>query len=130
MLACARIGAVHSIVFAGFSAESLRERILDGRSHFVVTADEGKRGGRTLHLKTTVDIAVRSLKTVNNVFVFRRTGADVEMVPDRDVSMETELAGARPYCPAERMDSEDTLFLLYTSGSTGRPKVCCVCVDS
>jgi acetyl-CoA synthetase len=121
MLACARIGAVHSVVFAGFSADSLRDRILDGRSQWVVTADEGKRGGRAIPLKATTDKAVSQSECVRKVFVYAHTGADVPMGL-HDVGMTAALAAARPYCPAVTMDSEDPLFLLYTSGSTGKPK--------
>ena len=122
MLACTRIGAVHSVVFAGFSSESLRDRILDAKSKFVVTADEGRRGGRSIPLKHTTDVAVSQSPCVEKVFVYQRTGADVPYGV-KDVRMDVELKNARPYCPAVAMDAEDTLFLLYTSGSTGKPKV-------
>ena len=124
MLACARIGAVHSVVFAGFSAESLRDRILDARSKWVVTSDEGRRGGRALPLKATADAAVVACGTVvERCFVFQRTGsAAVAYDAARDVRMELEMPRARPFCPAVAMDAEDLLFLLYTSGSTGKPK--------
>jgi acetyl-CoA synthetase len=122
MLACARIGAIHSIVFAGFSAESLKGRIVDCNSKFVFVADEGKRGGRVLKLKETVDQAVSTCPDVQTVFVWKRTGAQVAMAEGRDVWMEDLLPKVRPYCPCELMDSEDTLFILYTSGSTGKPK--------
>lgn len=123
MLACARIGAPHSVVFAGFSAESLRDRIVDASSKWVITSDEGMRGGRAIRLKEITDAAVDGAGgVVKNVFVFKRTGADVAMHDGRDVWMEPELAKARPYCPPEPLDSEDMLFLLYTSGSTGKPK--------
>lgn len=123
MLACARIGAVHSVVFAGFSSESLRDRIIDARSQWVFTSDEGKRGGKTLPLKAIVDQAVNGLSFVRNVFVFKRTGnPNVRLNPAIDIDMSQELAKYRPYCPAEWMDSEDLLFILYTSGSTGTPK--------
>ena len=128
MLACARIGAVHSIVFAGFSSESLRGRIEDCQSKYIFTADEGRRGGRALKLKETVDGALKDCPNVKRCFVFRRpaeAGAaspEAAMTPSRDVYMEKLMAQARPHCPAEWMDSEDTLFILYTSGSTGNPK--------
>ena len=124
MLACARIGAVHSVVFAGFSAESLRDRILDAKSKWVVTSDEGRRGGRALPLKSTADAAVAACGTlVQHCFVFQRThSAGVAYDAARDVRMELEMPRARPFCPAVAMDSEDLLFLLYTSGSTGKPK--------
>lgn len=121
MLACARIGAVHSVVFAGFSSDSLRDRILDASSKWVVTADEGKRGGKTIPLKKTTDVAVAQAACVSKVFVYAHTGADVPM-GFHDVQMAAELAAARPYCPAVAQDAEDLLFLLYTSGSTGKPK--------
>jgi len=125
MLACARIGAVHSVVFAGFSAEALRERVVEAKSRYVFVTDEGKRGASTLALKQIVDDAVKELDFVQHVFVFKRTGN--EAVPfdaesGRDVWMDAEMASHRPYCPPEWMDSEDPLFILYTSGSTGRPK--------
>jgi acetyl-CoA synthetase len=121
MLACTRIGAVHSVVFAGFSADSLRDRILDARSKWVVTADEGRRGGRSIPLKATTDVAVSQAACVEKVFVYKRTGADVNYGV-KDVHMEEELLRVRPYCPPASMDSEDLMFLLYTSGSTGKPK--------
>mmetsp|Transcript_8308 Transcript_8308/g.7440 ORF Transcript_8308/g.7440 Transcript_8308/m.7440 type:complete len:691 (+) Transcript_8308:19-2091(+) len=121
MLACARIGAVHSVVFAGFSADSLKGRILDCDSKFIVTADEGKRGGKTTPLKSTVDAALNGLD-IENCFVFKRTGANVNMKEDRDHFMDDWLKKERAYCPCEVMDSEDPLFILYTSGSTGKPK--------
>jgi len=123
MLACARIGAIHSVVFAGFSAEALRGRILDCNSRYVVVADEGKRGGKVLGLKSIADVAVDLCPDVNTVFVFRYTGGErVVMKPGRDVWMNDLMIKVRPYCPCESMDSEDTLFFLYTSGSTGKPK--------
>jgi acetyl-CoA synthetase len=122
MLACARIGAVHTVVFAGFSAEALRDRIQDAGAVAVITADQGLRGGRTIPLKRTVDEAVMACPSVRNVFVTRRTGATVPLFPPRDVDLDEAMQSQKPYCPAEPMDAEDTLFLLYTSGSTGRPK--------
>lgn len=122
MLACNRLGAIHSIVFAGFSAESLRGRINDCHSRFVMTADQGMRGGKKIALKTIVDEAVSTISTIQSVIVFKRTGADVNMVPNRDFWADELLLKERPYCPCEVMDSEDTLFMLYTSGSTGKPK--------
>ncbi|MEZ5962861.1 MAG: acetate--CoA ligase [Planctomycetota bacterium] len=121
MLACARIGAIHSVVFAGFSAESLRGRIVDADCRVVLTADEGLRGGKTIPLKKTVDQAIEGLP-VRSVLVAKRTGTDVPMREGRDFSLEDEMARRRPYCPVEWMDSEDPLFVLYTSGSTGKPK--------
>ena len=123
MLACARIGAIHSVVFAGFSAEALRGRILDCSSKYVVVADEGKRGGKVLGLKSIADVAVDKCPEVDTMFVFRYTGGErVTMKPTRDVWMNDLMSRVRPYCPCESMDSEDTLFYLYTSGSTGKPK--------
>ena len=122
MLACARIGAVHSIVFAGFSADSLRDRILDADCRHVVTANEGLRGGRTIPLKQTVDEAVRGLSSIDAVLVARRTDTDVPMTHGRDYWLDDELAKHRATCPTEWMDAEDPLFILYTSGSTGKPK--------
>ncbi len=122
MLACARIGAVHSVVFAGFSAESLRDRILDADCKLVVTANEGLRGGRTIPLKKTVDAAVEGLEVVERVLVARRTATEVSMRPGRDLWLAEETARQRGTCPAEWMDSEAPLYVLYTSGSTGKPK--------
>jgi acetyl-CoA synthetase len=121
MLACTRIGAIHSIVFAGFSSESLRGRITDCNSTFVFVADEGLRGGKTLKLKSIADEAIEKCPDIKTVFVFKRTGANVAMGP-KDVWMEDLLPTVRPFCPCESMDSEDSMFILYTSGSTGKPK--------
>ena len=122
MLACARIGAVHNVIFAGFSAESLRDRINDSRCKAVITADEGLRGGKIIPLKRTVDEAVMACPTVKFVFIVQRTGNKIPFYPQHDVWLRQAMDGERPYCPIEHMDSEDTLFLLYTSGSTGKPK--------
>jgi len=122
MLACARIGAVHNVVFAGFSADSLRDRINDSHCKAVITADEGIRGGKLIPLKRTVDEAVMACPTVQNVFIVQRTGNKIPFYPQRDVWLREAMDGERPVCPIEHMDSEDTLFLLYTSGSTGKPK--------
>jgi acetyl-CoA synthetase len=122
MLACARIGAIHSVVFAGFSAEALRGRILDAGCRVVVTANEGLRGGKVIPLKKTVDDAVSGLSLVERVLVVRRTDADVPLRAGRDAWLHEETPKHRPYCPPEPMDAEDPLFILYTSGSTGRPK--------
>jgi acetyl-CoA synthetase len=122
MLACARIGAVHSIVFAGFSAESLRDRVLDADCRMVVTANEGLRGGKTIPLKQTVDEAVAGLDVVETVLVARRTEREVPMTEGRDHWLDAETAKQRATCPARWMDAEDPLFVLYTSGSTGKPK--------
>jgi acetyl-CoA synthetase len=122
MLACARIGAVHTVVFAGFSAEALRDRIIDAGAVAVITADQGLRGGKVIPLKRTVDEAVMATPTVQHVFVTTRTGAKVPFFPPRDVDLDAAMEAQRPYAPVEVMDAEDTLFLLYTSGSTGKPK--------
>ena len=122
MLACARIGAIHSVVFAGFSAESLRDRILDAGCRVVVTANEGLRGGKVIPLKATVDKAVDGLDLVDTVLVARRTETDVPMHSGRDYDLAPELAKQRATCPVEWMDAESPLFVLYTSGSTGKPK--------
>ena len=122
MLACARIGAVHSVVFAGFSAEALRSRIDDAQASVLITADEGVRGGKTIPLKATVDKALEGTAAVNRVLVMTRTGNVVPWNTERDIRMEDAMALVSESCEAETMDSEDNLFLLYTSGSTGRPK--------
>jgi acetyl-CoA synthetase len=122
MLACARIGAVHSVIFAGFSAESLRDRINDANCKAVITADEAVRGKKIIPLKRMADEAVMACPSVERVFIARRTNVKIPFYPPRDVWMAEAMEGERPYCPIEHMDSEDTLFLLYTSGSTGKPK--------
>lgn len=122
MLACARIGAVHSVVFAGFSAEALKDRIKDCNSKWVFAADEGKRGGKTIKLKSIVDDAVAQCSEVKNVFVYKRTGGDVKMKQDRDLWMDDLLTKVDSNSPPEVMESEDPLFIIYTSGSTGKPK--------
>ncbi|MCA8918951.1 MAG: acetate--CoA ligase [Planctomycetes bacterium] len=122
MLACARIGAVHSIVFAGFSADSLRDRIVDAHCKVVVTANEGLRGGRTIPLKKTSDKACDGLDMVATMLVVKRTDNECEMKQGRDFWLHEETAKQRSTCPAEWMDAEDPLYLLYTSGSTGKPK--------
>ncbi|HEV7371601.1 acetate--CoA ligase [Arenibaculum sp.] len=122
MLACARIGAVHSVVFGGFSPDSLRDRIVDGDSHVVITADEGLRGGRKVPLKKNADEALSSCPGVRRQFVVRRTGGAVDWVEGRDFWWHEECAGVSAECPPEPMGAEDPLFILYTSGSTGKPK--------
>jgi acetyl-CoA synthetase len=122
MLACARIGAVHSIVFGGFSPDSLAGRIEDCASTCVITADEGLRGGRKIPLKANTDAAIDKVGGVKTVFVVSRTGADVPMTEGRDVRYEDAVAKASAECPPEAMNAEDPLFILYTSGSTGKPK--------
>jgi len=121
MLACARIGAVHSVVFAGFSAEALRDRIVDADCRVVLTANEGLRGGRTIPLKRTVDHAIEGLP-VHSVLVAKRTDTEVDMHAGRDRWLRAEMDRQRAFCPVEWVDSEDPLFVLYTSGSTGKPK--------
>ncbi|MGH8577268.1 MAG: acetate--CoA ligase [Gammaproteobacteria bacterium] len=122
MLACARIGAVHSVVFGGFSPESLKDRILDSDCRVVVTADEGLRGGRHVPLKANVDAALLACPRVHTVFVVRRTGWSIAWQAGRDLWYHETVAGADAECPPVEMDAEDPLFILYTSGSTGKPK--------
>ncbi|MBL4617364.1 MAG: acetate--CoA ligase [Robiginitomaculum sp.] len=122
MLACARIGAVHSVVFGGFSPEALAGRITDCKSTCVITADEGVRGGKTIPLKANVDKALQKCPDVSTVLVVTRTGADVTMQMDRDFVYETLRDEVSDDCPPEIMNAEDPLFILYTSGSTGKPK--------
>jgi acetyl-CoA synthetase len=122
MLACARIGAVHSLVFAGFSAESLAGRILDCDSRFVITADEGLRGGRKVHLKQNVDEALKECPNVQKVLVVQRTFAEAPLTPGRDLIWAEERETVSAACEPEPMGAEDPLFILYTSGSTGKPK--------
>ena len=122
MLACARIGAIHSVVFGGFSPGALRDRILDANCESVITADEGVRGGKTIPLKHNVDLAVEECPNVHTVIVVPRTGADITMVSGRDVDYAAAANNASDDCPPEVMSAEDPLFILYTSGSTGKPK--------
>jgi acetyl-CoA synthetase len=122
MLACARIGAVHSVVFGGFSPDSIAGRIQDCASNCVITADEGVRGGRKIPLKANVDAAVAKCPTVKSVVVLKRTGANIGWVENRDVWYHDLTARAADTCPPEPMNAEDPLFILYTSGSTGKPK--------
>ena len=122
MLACARIGAIHSVVFGGFSPDSLAGRIQDAQSKVVITADEGLRGGRKVPLKVNADDALRKVSGVEKVLVVGRTGAEVPWTPGRDLWLHEELAKVSDECPPEEMNAEDPLFILYTSGSTGQPK--------
>ncbi len=122
MLACARIGAIHSVVFGGFSPDSLKDRIQDCGSTCVITADEGLRGGRKVPLKANADAAVAQCDGVHTVVVVRRTGGGIQWVDDRDVWYDEECAKVSSDCPCEEMGAEDPLFILYTSGSTGKPK--------
>jgi len=122
ILACARIGAIHSVVFGGFSPDSLANRIEDCTSKVVITADEGLRGGRKVPLKANVDAAIAKVGGVDHVIVVKRTGGSVDMNPTRDVWFHEAADMVEPHCPCEPMNAEDPLFILYTSGSTGKPK--------
>lgn len=122
MLACTRIGAVHSIVFGGFSAEALKDRIVDSDCHYVVCADEGYRGGKTLAIKANVDIAVESCPEIKKVIVIKNTGNPVAWDESRDIWYHQAMLLASEICPPVEMAAEDPLFILYTSGSTGKPK--------
>ncbi len=122
MLACARIGAIHSVIFGGFSPDSIAGRVQDCDSHLIITADEGLRGGRKVPLKANVDEALLACPDVKTVIVVRRTGADVPMLAGRDVAYDEARAQVSAECAPEPMGAEDPLFILYTSGSTGKPK--------
>ena len=122
MLGCARIGAVHSVVFGGFSPDSLRDRILDSDCRVVITADEGPRGGRPVPLKANVEAALAECPDVHTTIIVRRTGAEVPSDAKRDIWYHEGMASVSPDCEPEEMDAEDPLFILYTSGSTGKPK--------
>jgi acetyl-CoA synthetase len=122
MLACARIGAVHSVVFGGFSPESIKDRVLDSDCQTVITADEGMRGGKTVPLKANVDEALQSCPNVHSVIVIRRTAATIGWHDERDIWYHEASTAVSADCPLEQMDAEDPLFILYTSGSTGKPK--------
>ena len=122
MLACARIGAIHSVVFGGFSPDALAGRIQDCDSNIVITADEGLRGGRPVPLKANTDAALENCPDCNKVIVVRRTGGDVAWVEGRDVWYHEAMSAASADCPPEEMSAEDPMFILYTSGSTGKPK--------
>ncbi|KAF8336875.1 acetate--CoA ligase [Cantharellus anzutake] len=121
-LACARIGAIHSVVFAGFSSEALRDRVKDCGCRVVITSDEGKRGGKTIATKAIVDAALREVEGVEHVLVLKRTGKPVPWVEGRDKWWHEEIEKVPAYCVPEVMSAEDPLFILYTSGSTGKPK--------
>jgi acetyl-CoA synthetase len=122
MLACTRIGAVHSVVFGGFSPEALKDRILDSDCQTLITADEGVRGGKTVPLKANADTALRACPNVHTCLVVKRTGGDIRWQEERDVWYHEALDKASNECTPESMDAEDPLFILYTSGSTGKPK--------
>jgi len=122
MLACARIGAIHSVVFGGFSPDALAGRITDCESKFIITADEGLRGGKAIPLKKNTDEALKRCPGGEKVLVVRRTGGDIDWHPERDIWLHEELVKVTADCPAEEMNAEDPLFILYTSGSTGKPK--------
>jgi len=122
ILACTRIGAVHSIVFGGFSAEALKDRILDSDCKFLVCSDEGNRGGRTIPIKATADMAASGYPNLQKVVVIKNTGGTVDWTVDRDIWYHEAMDAVSANCPAEEMDAEDPLFILYTSGSTGKPK--------
>ena len=125
-LACARIGAIHSIIFGGFSAQAIADRLDDAKAEFIITADGAFRGAKDIPLKSVVDDALIGNVTVKKVIVHTRTRVPISMIKDRDIWWEDEVqkveAQGNPFCPAESMDSEDPLFILYTSGSTGKPK--------
>ncbi len=122
MLACARIGAIHSVVFGGFSPDALAGRIHDCDSNIIITADEGVRGGHKIPLKANTDAALKNSPSIEKCVVVRRTGADIDWVAGRDVWYHDIVGAASADCPAEAMNAEDPLFILYTSGSTGKPK--------
>nr|XP_061799097.1 acetyl-coenzyme A synthetase-like [Nerophis lumbriciformis] len=122
MLACARIGAVHSVVFGGFSPEALKDRILDSDCRLVITADEGVRCGKAIPLKANTDVALANCPNVHSCVVVRRTGGDINWSDDRDIWYHQAIAEVDSHCSPELMDAEDPLFILYTSGSTGKPK--------
>ena len=122
MLACARIGAIHSVVFGGFSAQSLADRINDAECNILITADGGKRGNKVIHLKQTADEALKQTHSIKHVLVLKHIGIEIDMQQPRDIWWDDIVSKQSTYCEPEIMDSEDVLFILYTSGSTGKPK--------
>ena len=122
MLACARIGAIHSIIFGGFSSESIAGRVLDCKSKYIITADEGIRGGKTIPLKQIVDNALKQCPNVKKCVVIKRTGSNINLLKDRDIYLDSIIKNVDNFCEPEEMEAEDPLFILYTSGSTGKPK--------
>ena len=122
MLACARIGAIHSVVFGGFSAEALADRLNDAEAKLVITADAGWRRGQQVELKNNVDEALNRAGSVEKCLVVRRTGAKVDFKKGRDIWWDELVSQQSPNCPAEQLDSEHPLYTLYTSGTTGKPK--------
>ena len=122
MLACSRIGAIHSIIFGGFSSESIAGRIIDCKSEYVVTADEGIRGGKTIQLKNIMDNALKVCSDVKKCIVVKRTGNEINIEKNRDIYLNDLVFGVKDFCEPEEMNAEDPLFILYTSGSTGKPK--------
>ena len=122
MLACARIGAIHSIIFGGFSAESISGRVNDCESEYIITADEGVRGGKTIPLKSTTDEALTNCPNVKKCIVVKRTGNYIYWNSERDVWYHDLIKDVSSHCEPEEMNAEDPLFILYTSGSTGKPK--------
>src|SRR5206468_2608292 len=122
MLACARIGAPHSVIFGGFSSQAIADRVEDAKSDIIITADGGWRRGATVPLKNNVDEALTKTELVKTVVVLERTGSPISMVQGRDVAWEDVVEGQSTTCEAEQLDAEDPLYVLYTSGSTGKPK--------
>jgi len=121
MLACARIGAVHTVIFGGFSADAIRDRIQDGKCKLLITADEGLRGGKIIAIKKIANQAAEQCPSLEHMLVYQRTGKEVEK-HRLDVNWNDLVDEQAPYCPPEVLHAEDPLFLLYTSGSTGKPK--------